>query len=154
MSNFLDTTNVEDIAGEVYKKNPDATLWDIIVAILSDKGNVQPYIIWMLSDFPVIELVARGMSVSYIQDLLQMERKDIIGTCKTWGITPQKETLDFDPIRVYTAGMGEAGLRAKLNSVLAIMPTDEVLKCSIINVEKYLAIKDLLDKWEERDDGV
>ena len=148
MSNFLDTTNLEDIAGKVIKENPNATLWDIIVALLSHKSNVQSYIIWMLSDFPVIELVARGMNVGYIQDFLQMERKDILGTCKTWGLTPQKETLDFDPIQVYTVGMGEAGLRAKLDPILVPMPTEEVLKSVIINIEKYLAIKDLLDKWE------
>lgn len=148
MSNFLDTTNLEDITDKIYKENPDATLWDIIVAILSLKGNVQSYLIWMLSDLPVVELVARGMNVGYIQDFLQMERKDILGTCKTWGLVPQKETLDFDPIQVYTVGMGEAGLRAKLDPVLVPMPTDEALKSAIINVEKYLAIRDLLDKWE------
>jgi hypothetical protein len=148
MSNFLDTTNLDSIAEKAYKENPDATLWDIIVSILSYKGNVAPYIIWMLSDFPVIELVARGMNVGYIQEFLQMERKDILGTCKTWGLTPQKETLDFDPIQVYTVDMGEAGLRAKLDPIVVPMPTEEVLKSVIINVEKYLALKDLLDKWE------
>ncbi len=148
-NDFLGELNLDDLVEEVYRNNPKATLWDVIVSVLSKRGNIEPYIIWILSDLPVIEMTAMGMSLSYISEFLEIHEKEAASTCKTWGIIPNKETLDFDPIKVYNVGMGVAEMRAKLSPVLTYMPSNDALEDVIINVDKYLRVKELLEEWGE-----
>lgn len=146
---FLGELNLDDLVEEVYRSNPKYTLWDVIVAVLSKRGNIEPYVIWILSDLPVIEMTATGLSLSYISEFLEMHEKEVASTCKTWGIIPNKETLDFDPIKVYNVGMGVAEMKAKLSPVVARLPLEETLENVIINVDKYLRVKELLEEWGE-----
>ncbi len=148
-SDFLGEVNLDDLVEEVYRNDPKATLWDVVVAVLAKKGNIEPYVIWVLSDLPVIQMTASGMSLSYIADFLQMHEKEVASTCKTWGIIPNKETLDFDPIKVYNVGMGVSEMRAKLDPVLPNVPSVETLENAIINVNKYLRVQELLDEQGE-----
>jgi hypothetical protein len=148
-NDFLGEINLDDLVEEVYRTNPKATLWDVIVAVLAKRGNIEPYIIWILSDLPVIEMTAMGMSISYISEFLEMHEKEMVNTCKTWGIIPNKDTLDFDPIKVYNEGMGVAEMKAKLAPVVTYLPSDEALENVIINVDKYLRVKELLEEWGE-----
>lgn len=148
-SDFLGEVNLDDLVEEVYRNDPKATLWDVVVAVLAKKGNIEPYVIWVLSDLPVIQMTASGMSLSYIAEFLEMHEKEVASTCKTWGIIPNKETLDFDPIKVYNVGMGVAEMQLKLDPVLARVPSVETLENVIINVDKYIRVKELLDEWGE-----
>ncbi len=147
--NFLGEVNLDELVEEIYRNNPKATLWDVIVSVLAKKGNIEPYVIWMLSDFPVIEMTAMGLSLSYISEFLEVHEKEIASTCKTWGIIPNKETLDFDPIKVYNEGMGVGEMQAKLDLVLPNLPSVEALENAIINVDKYLRVKELLEEQGE-----
>ncbi len=149
VKDFLGDVNLDDLVEEVYRNNPKATLWDVIVAVLAKKGNIEPYVIWILSDLPVIQMTAAGMSLSYVSEFLEMHEKEVVSTCKTWGIIPNKETLDFDPIKVYNDGMGVAEMRAKLSPVVTRLPSNEALEDVIINVDKYLRVKELLEEWGE-----
>lgn len=149
MEDILNSESLNKIAEEVYKHNKKATLWDVLVMVLSKQGNVEPFIIWILSDLSVVELVARGHSVNYIANFLEMPSKEVIATCNTWGMVGFKQTLDFDPVVVYNEGMTVIGFKAKLSPIVAIMPSDEMLEDAIINVEKYRSINKLLKEWEE-----
>ena len=149
MEDILNNESLNKIAEEVYQRNKKATLWDIFVAILAKKGNVEPFVIWILSDLPVMGLVARGHSVNYIANFLEMPSREVASTCKVWGMAGFKQTLDFDPTMVYNERMTVAEFKTKLSPILAIMPSDETLEDAIINVEKYRSICKLLDAWEE-----
>jgi len=149
MEDILNSESLNKIADEVYKNNKKATLWDVLVMVLAKQGNVEPFIIWILSDLSVIELVARGHSMNYIANFLEMPSKEVASTCKTWGMRGFKQTLDFDPVMVYNEGMTVDEFRAKLSPTVAIMPSDEILEDAIINVEKHRSINKLLKEWEE-----
>lgn len=149
MVDFLDDEPLNKIAEGVYKNNKKATLWDVFVAVLAEKGNVEPFVIWILSDLSVMGLVARGHSINYIANFLEMPSKEVVSTCKVWGMVGFKQTLDFDPMMMYNDGMTVDEFRARLSPTLAIMPPDETLEDAIINVEKYRSVCKLLDAWEE-----
>ncbi len=146
---FLGDINLDDLVEKVYRNNPQSTLWDVIVAVLAKKGNIEPFIIWVLSDLPVIEMTARGMSLSYIAEFIEVHEKEIASICKTWGIIPNKETLDFDPIKVYNDGMSVGEMQARLDPVLTYVPSIELLENVIINVDKFLRVKELLEESGE-----
>lgn len=149
MEDFLDNESLSKIAEEIYKTNKKATLWDVFVVVLSRKGNVEPFVIWILSDLPVMELVAKGHSINFIANVLEMPAKEVISTCKVWGMVGFKQTLDFDPTMVYNDGMTVDEVRARLSPTLATMPSDEMLEDAMINVGKYRSIVKLLKEWEE-----
>lgn len=149
MEAFLNSKSLNKIAEEIYKNNKKATLWDVLVAVLSKKGNIEPFVIWILSDLPVMGLVARGHSINYIANFLEIPSKEVISTCKVWGMIGFKQTLDFDPMMMYNEGMTVDEFRVRLSPILTTMPSDETLEDSIINVEKYRSICKLLDAWEE-----
>ncbi len=149
MNNFLGDINLDELVEEIYHRNPKATLWDVVVAVLSKKGNIEPYVIWILSDLPVIEMTAKGYPVDYISDFLQMNRKEVLTTCDTWGIIASAETLDFDPSQVYKSGMTVQELEDKLKPILPRLPSQETLENVILNMEKYLSVQELLDEWSE-----
>ncbi len=149
MEDILSSKSLNKIADEVYRHNKKATLWDVLVRVLAKQGNVEPFIIWILSDLPVIELVAKGHSVNYVANFLEMPSREVTATCKTWGMSGSKQTLDFDPVMMYNEGMTVDEFRAKLSPTMAVMPSDEILEDAIINVEKYRSISKLLKEWEE-----
>lgn len=149
MEDILSNKSLSKIADEVYQYNKKATLWDVLVVVLSKQGNVEPFIIWILSDLPVMGLVARGHSANYIASFLEMPSKEVTATCTTWGMRCFKQTLDFDPTMVYNEGMTVAEFKTKVAPLLAVMPPDEIFEDAIINVEKYRSICKLLDKWEK-----
>lgn len=144
---FDDSINL--IAEGVYKNNKKATLWDVLVQVLAQKGNVEPFVIWILSDLPVLEAVAKGHSVDYISSFLDMPHREIIATCNVWGIRCFRHTLDFDPTLVYTDGMTMGEFMTKLDPILPSMPAQEILEDAIINVEKYRRVTELLEEWGE-----
>lgn len=148
-NNFLGDINVDELVESIYQKNPKATLWDVIVAVLAEKGNIEPYVIWILSDLPVIEMTAKGYPVDYIAEFLEVHRKEVLTTCNTWGIIPNTDTLDFDPTQVYRSGMTVQELEGKLRPVLSKPLSQEALENIILNMEKYLSVKELLDEWSE-----
>lgn len=131
------------------KKGKSATLWDVFVEVLAKKADTEPFVIWMMSDFAVIEMVARGHGISYIIDVLDIPKKEIVSTCNTWGMYCLKETLDFDPVLVYNEGMTMDEYREKLKPILYYVPDDDDLEYTIINVRKYNSVKKLLDEWRE-----
>ena len=145
----LKDTDISGMADEVYSKNKKATLWDVLVTVLSKKGNVEPFIIWILSDLPVLEAVAKGHSIDYISSFLDMPSREVVATCNVWGIRCFKQTLDFDPTMVYTDGMTMGEFMVKLDPILPSMPAQEILEDAIINVEKYRRVKELLEEWGE-----
>lgn len=149
MEDILNSESLNKIADEVYQNNKKATLWDVLVMVLAKQGNVEPFIIWILSDLPVIELIAKGHSVNYVANFLEMPSREVTSTCRTWGMRGSKQTLDFDPVMVYNEDMTVDEFRAKLSPTLAVMPSDEILEDAIINVEKYRSISKLLKEWEE-----
>lgn len=146
---FLDDIDISEIADRVTSRNNKATLWDLLVEIFAKKGKVESFVIWILSDLPVIELTARGHGAQYIADFLEMSLKEVLTTCKIWGIIPNKETLDFDPYETYVRGMSPSDFRSRLKPFLAVLPPYEIFEDLIINVEKYIRIKELLDQWIE-----
>lgn len=148
-SRFLGDIDITQIAEKVYSKNRNATLWDILVELFASQINAEPFIIWMLSDLPVIELVARGHSIDYIASYLEIHKKEVEQTCKVWGMSCMSETLDFDPVQVYKEGMTIKQFKEKISPLLLKMPSIETLEDVIINVEKYRSVKKLLDKWSE-----
>jgi hypothetical protein len=148
MSNFLGDINLDELVESIYRRDPKATLWDVVVAVLAEKGNIEPYVIWILSDLPVLEMTAKGHTIDYIAEFLELHRKEVLTTCATWGIIPNTETLDFDPTQVYRSGMTVQELEAKVKPVLASALSQETLENVILNMEKYLRVVELLD--EER----
>lgn len=146
---FLDDIDISEIADKVTSRNKKATLWDLLVEIFAKKGKVESFVIWILSDLPVIELTAKGHGVQYIADFLEMPLKEVLTTCKVWGIIPNKETLDFDPYETYVRGMSPDDFRERLKPFLSVLPPYEIFEDLIINVEKYIRIKELLDEWTE-----
>ncbi len=145
----LKDTDIGGIADGVYSKNKKATLWDVLVEVLSQKGNVEPFVIWILSDLPVLEAVAKGHSVSYISSFLDMPSKEVVATCHVWGIRCFRQTLDFDPTEVYNDDMTMEEFMVKLDPILPSMPAVEILEDAIINVEKYRRVRELLEEWNE-----
>jgi len=148
MEKIFNDADINRIANKVYARDRYATVWDVFVAMLSEKGNIEPFIIWILSDFPTIELVAKGYSIDYIANFLEMPIKEVEATCKTWGIRGFKVTLDFDPTSVYNKDMTIAEFKSKLEPVLAIVPSEETLEDIVLNVEKYWSVVELLEEWE------
>lgn len=146
---FLEGYDLSELAEKVYRDNPKATLWDVLVKLLTLKSGVEPIVIWILSDWPIIELVAKGYDRQYIADFLEISPKTIGAVCRTWGLVPFAEILDFDPTSVYVEDMTVDDLQKKLEPVLAIMPPLEILEDCIINVQKYLKIKQFLNDWEK-----
>jgi hypothetical protein len=137
------------VAEKVYAKNKKATLWDVLVQVLAEKGNVEPFVIWILSDLPVLEAVAKGHSLDYIASFLDMPHREVIATCNVWGVQCFRQTLDFDPTLVYNVDMTMEEFQVKLDPILPSMPATEVLEDAIINVEKYRSVKELLEEWGE-----
>jgi hypothetical protein len=147
-NNFLDNENLNSIAEKIYKTNKNSTLWDLVANAIAESANIKPYIIWILSDFPIIEAVARGYGLDYIRDSLEVKRQDIVSTCRVWGLFYWTETLDFSPLASYNSSMTAEEYKESLRPVLATMPYDDVIEHAISNVEKYRSIKELLDEWE------
>ena len=145
---FLDGYDLDELAEKVYRDNPKATLWDVLVRLLALRSGVEPVVIWILSDWPIIELVAKGYGRQYIADFLEISPKVVGATCRIWGLVPFTDTLDFDPLDVYVEGMTIGDLQKKLEPVLATMPPLEILEEGIINVCKYLQIKQFLNERE------
>jgi len=151
---FEHDEELAEIAEEVYNKNPNATLWDVIVELLCRKSNVERACVYILSDFPIVEMATKGYSVQYISDVQETSPIVIQSICTLWGIHLFDETLDFDPVETYTEGMTVDDLRRKLQPILnSMMPDDDVLAKSLANVEKYIQIRDYLDYKEEQHDG-
>lgn len=150
LTRMFSDIDLNKIAEDVWrKKGKSATLWDVLVEVLAEKADTEPFVIWMMSDFSVIELVARGHGIDYIMDVLDISKKDIMSTCKTWGMICLKETLDFDPVLVYNTGMTMLEYKEKLRPILYYVSDDEDLENTIINVEKYRSVKKLLDEWRK-----
>lgn len=145
----LNDDDLNLVAEKVYTKNKKATLWDVLVEVLAEKGNMEPFVIWILSDLPVLEAVAKGHSLSYIASFLEMPQREVIATCNVWGIQCFRHTLDFDPTLVYNDGMTMEEFQVKLDPILPSMPATEVLEDAIINVEKYRRVRELLEEWGE-----
>jgi hypothetical protein len=142
--------DLNKIAEDVWRnKGNKATLWDVLVQVLAEKANTEPFIIWMTSDFAVIEMVARGHGADYIANVLEVPKREILNTCTTWGMECFSQTLDFDPVLVYTSDMTMGEYKDKLRPALYYLPDDDVLEDTIINVEKYRSVKKLLDEWRE-----
>lgn len=148
MDEFLTKANITDMAEKIYKADKNSTLWDLVAHAIAESANIKPYIIWILSDFPVIEAIARGYGLDYVRDSLDIKRQDIVSTCRVWGLFYWTETLDFDPLLSYNSGMTVEEYKESLRPVLATMPSDDTIKNAINNVEKYRSIKELLDEWE------
>jgi len=149
MKDFLGRINVEETAEEVLSKDRNATLWDLIVKALSNSANIRPYIIWILSDLQIIESIARGHSADYIAESFGMKKHEVFAVCRTWGMYYWKETLDFDPLASYVKGEEFLSYKDRLKPILAQMPSDYIIENAISNVEKYWAVKEILDAWEE-----
>jgi hypothetical protein len=141
---------LNEIATRIYNLNEDATLWDVIVAYLSAKGNIEPCVIWILSDIQLLEMLARGYEVGYISQYLNISPYEIRRVAKIWGMYCMDSTLDFDPLVIYKEGMTVQDMKLKLNGVTTFCPEIFSLEKCFNNVEKYINIKNLLDKWEEK----
>jgi hypothetical protein len=146
--NFLNDEDLYKIANEVMKKNPQATLWDMFVYILTCQCSVDPSILWILSDLPIIELVAKGYNLQYISDFLMVNKATVEKICETWNLFLFEHTLDFDPVEVYAEDMTFEDLQRKLRPVLAIMPNAKTLQESLSNAQKYHNIRKFLDEQE------
>ena len=44
---FLDGYDIDEIAEKVYRDNPKATLWDVLVRLLTLRSGVEPVVIWV-----------------------------------------------------------------------------------------------------------
>ncbi len=141
--------SLDHIAKKVYANNKDATSWDVIVAYLSEKGNIEPSILWILSDLQILLMIARGYEAGYIAQSLDVLYSDIRKTARVWGMSCMDSTLDFNPLTIYEPGMMAQDLRFKLEDILITVPETSILEKCISNVEQYLSVKDLLEKWEE-----
>lgn len=147
---FLDLVDISTIAEQVYKNDKSSTLWDVLVAVMSQNGNIKPYIIWILSDYQIIEAIAKGFEIDTVSGMLGLTREDILHTCRTWGLLPVKDTLDFDPLGVYKENMTVLDLQMTLKDITSESISQNTLENIIINVRKFLAIKKLLDEWESK----
>jgi hypothetical protein len=148
----LDDAEIEAIASKVYKHNKDATLWDVIVEYISKKGNTEPYILWILSEFEVLHLIAKGFDAPQISRALHIPITTVEKTSKIWGVSCMEQTLDFDPLHVYDEGMTAEDMSNKMFLVSPFVPNIRILKTCVGNIEKYLAVKNLLDEWEEKNE--
>lgn len=141
---------IDDMGIEILRNNPDATIWDILVEILS-KGNLEEkYKIWILSDIETLELVARGHSIYYIAEYLSLSTQEINAKCRIWGMVPLDDTSDFDPVEMYSPFMEFLDYSVSLEPFRESMHiTDEQLRLSYENAKRYITIKELLDQWED-----
>lgn len=130
------------IADVLYDKNKNATLWDVIVMYLSNKGNIEPCILWILSDLQVLELIARGYSVQDISEELSMSKSSIKSISEVWGMSVPEYTLSYDPLSYYSEATG---------CLINELP-ENITNSEKENLEKYIKVKQLLNEWEEKNE--
>lgn len=148
----FDDKELELIANEIYRGNKDATLWDVIVAYFSKKGHVNPCILWILSEFDALRLIARGFDSGHISQVLGISTRNVEEIGKRWGMPCVKQTLDFDPLVVYTKGMAAEEMFGKIAITSPIAPNMDDIRICITNIEKYLEVKNMLDEWENENE--
>ena len=138
------SSDIDALAENVYsKKGRNATIWDVFVQLFAERGKLEPFIVWILSDFAIIELVAQGHTAAYIGGFLDVPEKSIHTTCEVWGIFPCQETLDFDPTQVYKNGMSVESFRDILGQITFSVPSNILIENIILNVERYRSVKNL-----------
>lgn len=145
---MAETYNLDELASDIFRKNHKATIWDVFVELLSTSANIDPYRIWIMSDYPILEMIAKGMEIGYIAEFLEIPIQEVVATCRIWGLTPIKETLDFDPLLVYNEGMTIDELKEKINPILYRPLDDRILYGIIENVDKFREVTKMLDEWE------
>ena len=154
MGNKLHFENLKDIVDKVYAKNPEATIWDILVELFSDGENKGKYKIQILSELPVVEAVARGYNFRWIQDAYDMSYVTVRRICNHWGLEPLKEILDFDPLKIYTDGMVADQLKIAIIPVIHTLPSVDDLETCINNIKIYKDIVEYLNDLEEEESGI
>ncbi len=154
MGNKLHFENLKDIVDKVYVKNPEATIWDILVELFSDGENKGKYKIQILSELPVVEAVARGYNSRWIQDAYDMGYVTVRRIYNHWGLKPLKEISDFDPLKIYTDGMTAEQLKIALVPIIQVLPSKNDLKTCINNIKIYKDIVEYLNDLEEEESGI
>lgn len=140
--------NLDELASKIFQNNSKATLWDVFVELLSTSANIDPYRIWIMSDYPILELIATGMDIGYIADFLEIPKQEVIATCKIWGLTIPNETLDFNPLLVYNEGMTVDEVYEKIEPVLHTPLDKRTLDGIMVSVDKFREVRKMLDEWE------
>ena len=76
------------------------TVWDIFVSLIGDID--ESYILILKSDMEILYLIAGGMSVKRVSDILDISSKSVFDAVNTWGITPLRTSLTVDAFNYYT----------------------------------------------------
>jgi hypothetical protein len=147
--NELESIDLKGIANKVYSENPKATIWNILVELLSRGEDREKYRIWILSELPIIESVARGYSGRLIQEIYNLSLRSFEKLCNYWKLEPVEEVLDFDPLEVYTEEMTPFDLEMKVSPFVIETPSIEEIEKCINNIKIYKEIIEYLNELEE-----
>ncbi len=154
MGNRLDRLDFYLMAEKVYDRNPKATIWEMLVEIISDGDRLKASRVWILSDLPILESIARGFDSIWIKGKYQLSKQSLDSICNLWRMTLIQGTVDFDPLEVYVDGMTSSQMMDKIRWTGIWMPTSDELDICISNVEKYKLIIKYLEEIERTENGI
>ncbi|KKN45705.1 hypothetical protein LCGC14_0680230 [marine sediment metagenome] len=154
MGNRLDRLDFYSMAEKVYDRNPEATIWEMLVEIISDGDRLKASRVWILSDLPILESIARGFDSIWIKGKYQLSKQSLDSICNLWRMTLIQGTVDFDPLEVYVDGMTSSQMMDKIRWTGIWMPTSDELDICISNVEKYKLIIKYLEEIERTENGI
>jgi hypothetical protein len=125
----------------------DVSIWDVFISLVKEKVPV--YLVTLKADIMVLEYIAKGLSVNSIFQMTGISSKTIRNAAFTWGLLPLKQTLDFNPFLVYNSGMTAILLEVRMNEILA--KSIDLVTCEtvIINIERYLELREILRKEDK-----
>lgn len=123
-----------------------ATVWGAFLKLVGTEHDRA--VMAMKADLPIVERIATGTSVRAAARQFSIDSHVVYEVAKLWGLTPLEETLDFNPLLVYTRGMTPDQMEEHMVDILPIRLKKIDYEHIINNIERY---KDMADFIEERD---
>lgn len=128
-------------------RDREITVWKLFLSIIDGKDNL--YILTLKADMPILERLAKGISIGEIAGQLGIRTSDVSDVAKLWGFTPVSLTLDFSPEYVYKVGMSAEIFLTEINEILAIPITLDTAKKVVYNIEHLEDLKLFLEDVDD-----
>lgn len=144
---FKEAMNEELNALREVRRDREITVWDLFLSLV--KGKEPRYILALKADFSILEMLARGMSPSFIAGKLGIGTSEVVEVANLWGFKPLNVTLDFNPFYVYKDDMSADALMAEINEILAIPITLDTAQKVVYNIKQYNIVKLFLEDIDD-----
>jgi len=129
------------------RRDREITVWDLFLSLVD--GRVEQYILVLKADLPILELLARGMSPSYIAGTMGIKTAEVVEVANLWGFKPLNVTLDFNPFYVYKDDMPVDVFMLEINEILAIPISLDMARNVVYNIKQLKNVKLFLEDVDD-----